>query len=66
MGYFYFEGKLYHSLMDFSRDYGLSYEGLRYALRPYGAKRQYMAYLDANPQTVKYLIDRYGKKGAAK
>lgn len=59
MGYFYYEGKLYYRLMDFARDYSLSYEGLRYALRSYGGKRQYMEFLDSNPHTVKYLIERY-------
>lgn len=66
MGYFYFDGKLYYSLMEFTRELNLSYEGVRYALRQYGTKREYMRYLHENPEFINMLVDRYKIKGGVK
>lgn len=63
MAYFFYAGKLYYSLLELTRDLGLSYEGVRYALRPYGTKKEYMRFLHENPDFIAMLINRYAKKG---
>lgn len=62
MAYFFYGGKLYYSLLELTRELGLSYEGVRYALRPYGTKKDYMRFLHENPEFINMLIDRYKAK----
>ena len=65
MEFFKYNNKYYYNIRQFCIDYNLIYDSLRYHMRKYGSKGNFMMHLNQNPETVVALIDIYTKKDKA-
>jgi acetate kinase len=59
MEFFKYDSKFYFNIRKFCFDYNLKYDSVRYHMRKYGSKENFMKYLNQNPDTIIALIDRY-------